>query len=132
VRPFRTFIQAFFRTCEWYIAKHYRIYLLYYSAYFYQLSVFTSEPPEQFENLDLQVVSDVEIAYKRAGVLFGSLNLPTGVHAMPLETVLDLIAAINITEQDISWEIGAGELKLAFSLSAAAKGGTVVATDLGN
>ncbi len=70
-------------------------------------------------------------AYARAGELFGSLHLITGVHAMSLKAVLQLLSRINICERDTSWEIGAGELKLAFSLSAAAKGGTVVATDLG-
>jgi hypothetical protein len=39
---------------------------------------------------------------------------------------------IDVEEGDTFWELGCGEMKLAFALSAAANGGMVVGTELGN
>jgi precorrin-6B methylase 2 len=58
------------------------------------------------------------------------MQLAKGVHCLPLDMVYELVRVIQIRPLDVSWEIGCGELLLACSLSAAADGGTVVATDL--
>jgi hypothetical protein len=58
------------------------------------------------------------------------MELASGVHCLPLDVVLELVRLINIQRNHVTWEIGCGELLLAFGLSCAAQGGTVVATDL--
>jgi hypothetical protein len=57
-------------------------------------------------------------------------DLPGGVHALPREEIHLLIAHLGVMDGDTFWEIGVGLPYLAFALSAAAKNGVVLATDL--
>jgi hypothetical protein len=88
------------------------------------------EPTAEHNTLSVNQVYMITAAYNRAKKLFGSMELVTGVHSLPLDVVLELVRLIDMKPNEVSWEIGCGELLLAFGLSSATNGGVVVATDL--
>jgi ubiquinone/menaquinone biosynthesis C-methylase UbiE len=68
-------------------------------------------------------------AYKRPNRML-NLNLSGGVHALSRKHTIELIGLIGVQPDDTCWELGCGEMNLAFALSAASLGGLVIATDL--
>ncbi len=81
--------------------------------------------------LSNEAVADITCAYHLPSRKY-AIELAGGVHALHLEAVLQLISWIGIEVDDQCWELGCGEMKLAFALSCAAEGGLVLATDQGN
>lgn len=92
--------------------------------------VFTKD--EQISSLP--VSADTSAAarrgYKSAKKLFGHVNLPGGVHATPMETVIDIIRLIDIKDNEKCWDIGCGELRLACAFGSAANNVHILCTDL--
>jgi hypothetical protein len=71
--------------------------------------------------------ADCLSAYKR---IFGNNLLPAfGTHSMKENSCKALITSIGLKRKDVCWEIGCGNPKLSFLLSASSTN-TVVATDL--
>ncbi len=68
-------------------------------------------------------------AFDRAKHVFSDLNIPKGY--LPKNVIKRLLMYLRVQPGDTFWELGAGECILAYCLSAAADGGTVVATDIG-
>ena len=75
----------------------------------------------------VEFISD---AYNRPSELFG-FEIAGGVHGLGVKHTLSLIQILGVDCGDETWELGCGEGNLAFSMSAAADGATVVATDIG-
>jgi hypothetical protein len=73
----------------------------------------------------------INLAYEFVKEKLFKNGLPGGVHSLSLDVIKDLAEHIGIQKGDTFWEIGAGEPYLSFSLSAAAEGGMVIATDVG-
>jgi hypothetical protein len=72
----------------------------------------------------------VKKAFGRAKVVFSELNIPKGF--LPFAAIKKLLMYLQVQPGDTFWELGAGECRLAYCLSTAAHGGTVVVTDVGN
>jgi tRNA A58 N-methylase Trm61 len=74
----------------------------------------------------------INLAYEFVDEKLFKNGIPGGVHSLSLDVIKVLAEHIGIQKGDTFWEIGAGEPFLSFSLSAAAEGGMVIATDVGN
>ena len=97
---------------------------------FFKLAIFIKNPSEEAPILSQVVANRATVGYNRATQLFGSLEMSTGVHALPLVDTLSMINQIGVSDGDTFWEIGGGECKLACACSAAANGGLVIVTEL--
>jgi hypothetical protein len=75
--------------------------------------------------------SRVKAAYTFVNETLFLTGIPNGVHSLPEKVINKLILHLGIKKNDTFWEIGVGVPLLAFSLSAAAEGGTVIGTDIG-
>jgi hypothetical protein len=83
------------------------------------------------ENLRNEMFERIDVAYKYVREKLFSGGMPFGVHSLSLAVIKELIEHIGVKKCDTFWEIGCGEPFLSFSLSAAAEGGMVLATDVG-
>jgi hypothetical protein len=81
--------------------------------------------------LSEETIADIQTAYELPSRKY-AIDLTGGVHALQLDAVLLLLKWLRVELDDQSWELGCGEMKLAFALSCAAEGGLVLATDQGN
>jgi hypothetical protein len=73
----------------------------------------------------------IDLAYNFVGKVLFPNGLDGGTHSLSRGNIKKLAIHLGIKKDDTFWEIGVGVPFLAFSLSAAAEGGTVIATDIG-